>query len=232
MVTYWRTVDDPPGSRTDPATRERFRSATAPRIERRAEGDGAEIVVGHFAVFDEWTWIGGRSYGFRERVRPGAFKNAIAERQDIRALFNHDPNYIFGRWPDPGTLRISEDSRGGRFEADMPESQLLKDILVSPIRRGEITGSSFSFAVRPGGALWRIIEGPDGDETWERDILDVDLFDVGPVTFPAYSSTDAGLAARSLAAWEAEKSRREIGRARESRIRSLRMRGRTINEMR
>jgi HK97 family phage prohead protease len=162
------------------------------RIERRAEG--ASVLVGHAAVFNSASEDLG---GFREIVAPGAFAQSIVE-DDVRALFNHDPNLILGRNRSQ-TLRLSEDSRGLAFEIDLPDTQLARDLAVS-IERGDISGNSFAF--RTVEDRWE-----RGDAMEIRTLIRVRLFDVSPVTYPAYQATD--IAMRSLEQWRATQSNPE-----------------------
>ena len=63
---------------------------------RIAENDGGgSVIEGHAAVFDSWSETLGGIFPFKEIVRKGAFNESI-EKDDIRALFNHDPNYVLG----------------------------------------------------------------------------------------------------------------------------------------
>lgn len=159
-------------------------------VEQRA--DGTKFIAGYASVFYR---AGEAGTEFKlwdnlvERVMPGTFDDAIQQAQDVRGLFNHDPNCILGR-TKAGTCRLSVDARGLRYEIDPPKTQLCADLMES-ISRGDVTGSSFSFRVVD--QAW-ITEG----EQEIREIRKVELFDVGPVTFPAYEATEAGLrAARS-----------------------------------
>ena len=147
----------------------------------RAEGQATRI-GGHAAVFDTPADLG----YFIETVKRGAFTKTIAE-DDVRALFNHDSNLVLGR-NKAGTLRLSEDSKGLAFEVDLPDTQLARDLAVS-IDRGDISQCSFGFMVR--GEEVRRVDG-----VWNRDLTDVQLFDVSPVTYPAYDQTDVSM--RSL----------------------------------
>jgi hypothetical protein len=141
-------------------------------------------IAGHAAVFNtlsEMLW------GFRETIAPGAFRDAI-DRSDVRALVNHDSNYILGRKKN-GTLKLWEDERGLAIDIDPPPTQWANDLLVS-ISRGDIDQMSFGFTV--GEDRWEEVDG----ET-RRTILRVDeLYDVSPVTFPAYPETDVALRER------------------------------------
>jgi uncharacterized protein len=123
-----------------------------------------------------------------ERIRPGAFDRAVRE-DDVRALFNHDSSLILGRSTSK-TLRLSLDSRGLRYEIDPPDTQVGRD-LVANLERGDVSGSSFAFM--PTKTTWQELRDSTGKTTYVRWIDEVELFDVGPVTYPAYSSTEAGL---------------------------------------
>lgn len=152
------------------------------RVETRE--DGGAVITGYAAVFgataEIWDWT--------EEVAPGAF-DAVLE-DDVRALFNHDPNFVLGRRKS-GTLRLEQDDRGLRMEVDAPEAQWARD-LVESIKRGDISGQSFSFIVDTDS--WRKKDGK-----FHRTILKLGaLFDVGPVTFPAYEQTDVSARAAGL----------------------------------
>jgi HK97 family phage prohead protease len=157
------------------------------RIETR---DGKQQLVGYAAVFHR-SGEAGTEYRLAEdvveRIAPTAFNRALSEKHDARALFNHDPNMILGR-AAAGTLRLSVDQRGLRYEIDLPDTQTGKDVAAS-VARGDLTGSSFAFSIN-GKAGQRFEKGDKYDV---RHILDVDLFDVGPVTYPAYEATSTGL---------------------------------------
>lgn len=168
------------------------RRYTAGIIEMRGlPGDGA-VLVGHGAVFNQETVIGG---AFREMVLPGAFKKTIQEA-DVRALFNHEPNLVLGR-NKAGTLRLAEDDSGLAYEIDLPSTQYALDLAKS-IERGDISQSSFSFETVKDG--WDYPKRDDGALPL-RSLRELRLYDVSPVTFPAYEGTDVDLqrALRSLA---------------------------------
>lgn len=166
-------------------------------LQRRAEGQSPTI-VGHASVFNEWTTLyKGRSFELREIIRPGAFRNAILEGQDVRALFDHDSAVVLGRTKS-GTARISEDSRGLLTEIDPPNTQAARDV-VELISRGDVSGMSFAFRTRDGG--WKqTIREEGGVDIYETEITDVDLFDVSVVTYPAYEAADVSLRANQIEA--------------------------------
>lgn len=163
-------------------------------IEARAEeGADVPIIRGHAAVFDKLSENLG---GFRERIAPGAFDSVLED--DVRALFNHDGNLILGR-TRAGTLRLFLDDVGLGYELTPPDTQAGRDLMTS-IKRGDVSQSSFAFRVAAGGDSW----DEDEDGVIIRTITKFGrLFDVSPVTFPAYP--DTSVAARSLDLFKASK---------------------------
>jgi HK97 family phage prohead protease len=165
-------------------------------VEMRCEeGDSCEreYVVGYAAKFGVLSLDLG---DFVERIDPGAF-GLVAERRgrrkplETRALWNHDPNFPLARYP--GTLRMTVDEVGLRYEFPVPDTTYGRDI-ASNIRAGIVKGSSFSFTVPSGGDSWAVEDGRS-----VRTIQRIDsLLDVGPVTFPAYPDADVKVAQRSF----------------------------------
>jgi HK97 family phage prohead protease len=153
-------------------------------LELRAAAEGAKgpgTIVGYAAMFNTLSLDLGY---FREQIAPGAFAKAIG-RCDVRALFNHDPACILGR-TSAGTLRLVEDEVGLRMECELPDTQLGRDVAES-IRRRDIQGQSFAFTCD--GEQWDWKAEPP-----LRTVLEAgELFDVGPVTYPAYEETSVAL---------------------------------------
>jgi len=154
--------------------------------------------------------------GVVERVQRGAFSALLKSGPDIRALFNHDPDNLLGRTTN-GTLSLRSTNRGLEFELMPPDTQVGRDVAML-VGRGDLSGSSYSFVV--------------ADESWSRDKeRDVDVrtiksfeavYDVGPVTFPAYSATEVAL--RSHDTWRrAQQAVRAEDEIRRRRLRLRRM---------
>jgi uncharacterized protein len=167
---------------------QRRRVQIKPIVNTRADGVGT--VTGYAAVFYDANDTGTEYRLWSdmvERIRPGAFDRAIRE-DDVRALFNHDPNQVVGR-NRAGTLRLLVDARGLKYEIDPPDTQAGRD-LVTSLKRGDIDGSSFSFV--PLKTTWEEVrDAVTGTVTAIRWIDEAQLYDVGPVTFPAYTGTAA-----------------------------------------
>jgi HK97 family phage prohead protease len=151
--------------------------------------DGKRMIVGYAAIFNSETELYPK---YREKIDPAAFNEVLND--DVRALFNHDPNIVLGRTKS-GTLKLSIDERGLKYEITPPDTAVAADLLKS-IDRGDVSQSSFGFSIkRPGGD--EVQHNKDG--TSLRTIKRVkQLFDISPVTYPAYN--DTAVALRSLEA--------------------------------
>ena len=158
---------------------------------REIAGDGRATprLVGYAAVFNSLSEVLPSDKGtFREVIRPGAFRDTLAKGADVRLLINHE-GLPLARTKS-GTMRLAEDARGLKMEADLdPEDPDAKAVL-GKIKRGDLSQMSFGFVTR--ADHWRQESGG-----LVRDLLGVDLLDVSVVTYPAYQATD--VAARSLA---------------------------------
>jgi uncharacterized protein len=163
-----------------------------PKLERRMfaaqiradRADQKSKMVGYAAVFDSPSEDLG---GFTETIAPGAFTRALQENQDVRALKNHNPDYVLGR-TKAGTLRLSQDDNGLKIECDMPDTTYARDLMTS-LDRGDIDQMSFGFYVVE--EKWYDNQGKE-TPMWmgsKRVISDVNLFDISAVTYPAYPAT-------------------------------------------
>lgn len=161
---------------------------------REAPGDGSMRIVGYAAKFYREADPGTQYELWRgavERIMPGAFDDAVAG-DDVRALFNHDSSQILGRTKS-GTLKLSVDDVGLRYEVEPADTSVYRDVQTF-LQRGDVDGSSFQFSIPADGERW---SRQDGLEI--REITKVKLFDVGPVTFPAYSAATSGVRNEELA---------------------------------
>lgn len=153
-------------------------------VELRATGDGTNVATGYAAVFNRNSEDLG---GFTESVAPGAFDKTLREA-DVVALWNHDEQDLLGR-TSARTLRLSTDEVGLRYEIDLPDTTAGRDLAVL-LERGDVRGSSFAF--RTIADVWE-----ENEDAIHRTLREVQLYDVSPVTRPAYPDTTSAL--RSLA---------------------------------
>lgn len=154
---------------------------------RAVEETGVRRLVGYGAVFNSLSQDLG---GFREKIAPGAFNRSLAHSLDVVVSMNHDLNLLLGRTLT-GTARVSTDDVGLRYEVDVPDTQAGRDAWTLAAR-GDLAGSSFTFTTARNGDSW------DRDDVGRvRTLLDVTLYELGPVVTPAY--LDTTVAARSLA---------------------------------
>lgn len=209
---------------------ERRAFGSKPQITTRAaaaEGSPESLTIrGHASVFETWTTLyESKYYVWREIVRRTAFDNAIKEGQDVFALLNHDPNFVIGR-STSGTCRLSTDAEGLAFECDPdPENVVIQSLVVRPMARKDLDRCSFAFTIRSGGEVITIRE-ENGVTIEERELTDLDLYDVSVVTYPQYREAMCEMAERGQSR-EAELRRRATAEIRrremDARRRSLRL---------
>lgn len=174
------------------APERRYANLDNTQIRATDEAVPSLVFRGHAAVFDQPTLIGSREWGFVEWIEPGAFREVLED--DVRFLFNHD-GLPLARTTN-GTLELSEDKTGLLSVANLADITLSRD-LAKLIERGDISQMSFAFTIGDGGEervgyfekdhaefpgmMFRAVTKMGG------------LFDVSPVTYPAYDGTDAGM---------------------------------------
>lgn len=165
-------------------TRRLFARST---LELRDAGDGsAPMIAGTALVYEQPADIG----WFTEQLDRGALRKLLPSSPDVRGLFNHDPNIVLGRTA-AGTLTLTDTPTGLDYLiGPLPDTQGARDA-TELVRTGHVTGSSFAFSVARD--RWEDLE----DGGLLRTILEIgDLYDVSPVTYPAYTQTSSGV--RSL----------------------------------
>ena len=158
------------------------RRLTANKFELRKgpAGDGMSF-TGYAAVFNSDS----EPLPFIERIAPGAFRKSLKSRNNIRMYLNHDSSMLLAT-SRAKTLRLMEDERGLKVEADLPDTTIGRD-LSTLIKRGDVDSMSFGFSVPPKGDSW----SEDGSV---RELKEVRLYEVSVVTgFPAYQATSASV---------------------------------------
>lgn len=150
-------------------------------LEIRAAGRRLE---GYAATFGAEARIG----DFVESIAAGAFAASLVDGNDKLALVDHDPSRVLARTRS-GTLRLGEDSRGLRFDLDVPDTQAGHDVL-ELAKRGDVGGMSFGFMVRKGGEAW------SGDR---RELRAIELREISVVlAWPAYPDTTIAVRNRAM----------------------------------
>lgn len=180
---------------TLPERESRFLTASV-ELRAAAETEKAPTVRGYAAKFNSRSEnLGSADYQFFEVIEPGAFDAVLQD--DVRALFNHESSAILARSKNgEGSLAIGVDAVGLWYEFEAPDTQVGRD-LVTSLMRGDVDQSSFSFTVDKDGQKWEETREGDGPYIATRTIKKVSrLYDVSPVTYPAYP--DATVALRSL----------------------------------
>lgn len=162
----------------------RYLAATEVRALGGSSPEDPLRIEGYASVFNQRAKLP----GFQERMLPGAFTRAVNQNQDVVCLFNHNEAFLLGRTTSK-TLRLKQDTRGLHFVCDLPNTQYARD-LHEQIQRGDINGCSFGFGVNGAdGQVWTEEREADGTYFIQRDVSDVNLFDVSPVVHPAYDGT-------------------------------------------
>jgi HK97 family phage prohead protease len=133
---------------------------------------------------------------FREKIDPRAFDETLASRADTRFTLNHNPNNILGRTV-AGTLRLSTDRIGLRFDLDVPNTSVGRNLVVS-VKRGDIKDCSFMF--RTLDDAWSKDEGGNPIRTLKK--VSLHDGDVAAVAYPAYPNTEINARAAGLEAIE------------------------------
>jgi len=161
-----------------------------------APGDGRTL-EGYAAVFGDSARISDTRGDFDETIERGAFTNSLARRTPVMQ-WEHGKDPRVGLVPIAAIDAIGEDSKGLHVRA-----RLFDNPVVEPIRQaiagGAVKGMSFRFQVPDGGDIWEQTRS----RVDKRRVKAADVYEVGPVVWPAYDS--ATLSVRSLlASFDAE----------------------------
>jgi HK97 family phage prohead protease len=180
-------------------------------FEERATVDDGRTMTGYPIVFDQWTTINSWEGEFKERIAPGALRKTLRENSHaVKVLFNHGMDPSIGDKPLGRASVMRADAHGLYVEVPMSDTSY-NDDLIALMRDGALDGMSFRFSV------------PEGKDSWERPkrglpertINELRLFELGPVTFPAYQATTVGIRSRDdYSAWLGvdDQKRSEIAR--------------------
>lgn len=159
------------------------RRQTIRDLEIRSEGDGMTL-RGYAAIFNSPS----QPLPFTETIEPGAFRDSLKSRNDIKLLWNHETGTVLGS-TRAGTLRVTEDATGLLIEANLPDTQAGRDA-ATLIKRGDVNAFSFGFRVANGGDAWI--------NSNERVLKRVNIHEVSIVSWPAYTATEGTASIRSM----------------------------------
>ena len=165
-------------------------------VEARQAEDGVMRLSGYAAVFNDASV----PLPFKERIAPGAFRKTLSESPDVRLLINHE-GLPLARTKN-GTLTLTEDDRGLRFDAELADTQEARDIYTL-VQRGDVDQMSFAF---------RVIRQNWSKDKSERTLTEVSLADgdVSVVTYPAYPTTTVEARKKIADALDAIKEGRKL----------------------
>ncbi len=153
--------------------------------------EGGKFLEGHFAVFDREYRVCGR---WVETIAPGAFSNWLASRKDTKVLWNHNTDIVLGSTAN-NTASLREDAVGLFGSVSINEADQDAVNAHARVERGDVRGCSFGFSIVRQEEWW------DDDGVYHTKILEADLYEVSPCTFPAYGDTDIN--ARAAADFQA-----------------------------
>jgi len=158
------------------------------------EEDGQKVIKGYFAVFNQSTEL---YPGVTEHISPGAFAGAT----DVRGLINHDTSKVLGR-TKAGTLKLVEDSYGlfGTIIVNSDDPDAVG--MYARIQRGDVDQASF------GGYIVSENFKDLGNKKYDFEILEFDLWEISPCTFPQYEQTGLSTRTRTISDHE-DQLRRE-----------------------
>ena len=169
--------------------------------EARAAGEeGSRSVAGLGIVYDRFVEIWP---GYREKIARGAVTMAGV----VKSYFNHDPSNVLSTLDSNPPLELRDTEGGLEYVSPIPPTSYGRDLEVN-LERGNVKGSSFAFDVPKGGDKW----SEDENGIIQREITKLNLYEVGPVTDPAFVQTTAALRSAHDAVDEYRKSQVPVNR--------------------
>lgn len=161
---------------------------------RAADDDQGNLHLrGYFIVFNSETNLFDDYY---EQVDPAAVDDDI-QKQDIRALFDHDTAKVLGRTV-ANTLTLTKDKHGliGDIIVNQDDPEAMS--VYQKVKRGDVSQASFGFYITNS-------EEDERDDGWHSKITGMNLLEISIVTFPAYSDTEIGARSKDVEQLKHEK---------------------------
>ena len=164
--------------------------ATEPFQIRAAEGDdGKTTIVGRAVIYNAWTQIGPDSWGWKERIAPGALTDSLSN-EGIYSTYNHEADNLLARVSN-GTLRMTDSAKALTVEIDPNLDTEIGRQVLAYVKRQDVRGMSFAFSVDGGG--YQMEYAKKKGEMDRITITRATLYELGPVANPAYTQTSAQL---------------------------------------
>lgn len=183
------------------AERRYLNKETSEVRELAVESEGVNHILGKGIVFNLRSQNLG---GFIEIIDPKALDGANIE--EMKCFFNHDANYTLASLRNK-TVSLTITDGSADYDIIAPDNQTIRDMVLAPIQRGDITGSSFMFDIDAHGDEWD--QGADG--VYVRYIRRIaNLYEMGPVSMPAYLQTTSDVGKRSLDQFIQETKAKEV----------------------
>ena len=166
-----------------------MRTVDVDNVELRAITEGEEkqeYVDGLGVVYDREVEVWHKYY---EKIRAGAFTKCLSKAGvEVKSYFNHNQNYVLSTTRSNPRLVLEDTADGLIFRSPIPNTTYGRD-LVENLRRKNVRGASFSFTVPKGGD----IVTRDENDCYHREIIEAVIYEIGPVTNPAYHQTKANV---------------------------------------
>ncbi len=159
----------------------------------KPDNEESRKISGYACVFNSSS----RDIGFTETVSDMAITEDTILRSDVFATLNHNPERVLARCKyGSGSLQLSVDERGLRYEYEAPHTSLGDEVLEA-IKRGDLTDASFAFTINkedPDSQKW---EKRDGK--YYRTIYKIDkLYDISNVWTGAYAEASSEIRSNTM----------------------------------
>lgn len=153
--------------------------------EVRRNDDGSAEITGYATVYEyPYEVAGGPPWGWTETIARGAATKSVLERDKVVFLSNHDSDTAWGlplAGTHAGTLNLESDEVGLRMQTTVaPDGDPLTRFVVDRIETKHADAMSLAF---------RVLRQEWNDDYTERRILELKLYDVSVVTYPANPAT-------------------------------------------
>ncbi len=156
--------------------------------EVRAASDGTFSLQGVASSYNTPTRIKTAAGDFLEQVAPGAFSQSLKSNADVKCNFNHSADHVLGRTKS-GTLVLTDSSTGLRFNCALDKTNSIHRDVYQAVQAKNIDECSFAFKLQDDGSgdEWTTTTDENGRSISLRTLRNVQLVDVCPCTYPAYS---------------------------------------------